>query len=74
MEVRTMLTMLAQYGGGGSGGNGGGGISYGPGFWIVVAIAAVALVGLVAWLMSRRRGRAGHEMRDHASDRTDRAA
>ena len=68
-----MLTMLAQYGGGGSGGSGGG-VSYGPVFWIVVAIVAVVLVGLVAWLMSRRRGRAGYETRDHTSDRTNRAA
>jgi hypothetical protein len=46
--------LLASYGGGGSS-SAGGAISYGPVFWIVVVIVAIALVSLVAWFISRRR-------------------
>lgn len=65
--------MLAQYGGGSSGG---GGLSYGPVFWIVVAVVAVAIIGLVTWAIRRMRAKrtTAGEPAQAETDRTDRAA
>ena len=47
---------LLGYGGGGSSSSGGG-ISYGPVFWVVVAIVAVAVLVTVGWVLRRRKAR-----------------
>jgi hypothetical protein len=50
-------SILAQYGGGGSGSSGGGG--YSTGYWIVVGVVALVVIGVAAWILSRMRARRG---------------
>ena len=47
-----LASILAQYGGGG--GDGGGGSS--AGYWVIVAIGVVLVVGALAWAVARARG------------------
>jgi hypothetical protein len=62
----SLATLLAQgYGGGGKSGSSGGGsgrsyggsISYGPGFWAIVAVVSVGLIIPATWLVRRYRSR-----------------
>jgi hypothetical protein len=73
-----MLAMLAQYGDSGGSGGGGGGATYGPVFWLILAVAALVLLVLGTWAFlawTRRPGRSVPADRHaHASDRMDRAA
>jgi hypothetical protein len=51
-----LMTLLAQYGGGG-GQKGGGGSGYSAGYWVLVAVIGIAVIGGIAWLVSRARRR-----------------
>ena len=70
-----LWSLLAQYGGGGSGGGYGGGGGSSTGYWIIVGIIAVALVGAFVWVVKRTLGRrtTGGAARSEPH-RTDRAA
>ena len=70
-----LWSLLAQYGGGGSGGGYGGGGGSSTGYWIIVGIIAVALVGAFVWVVRRMLGRrtTGGAARSE-SHGTDRAA
>ena len=81
MFLASIWNLLASYGGGGTSGGGGGtggyggGGGYSAGYWVVVALIAVAvialIVGLVWWFRSRRAP--GREAQP-GTNRTDRAA
>jgi hypothetical protein len=61
MMLGALWTFLAQYGGGGNGSStgGGGGGGYSLGYWIVVAVIAVAVIGLAVWVARWMRTRRG---------------
>jgi hypothetical protein len=74
MTLGVLWSFLAQYGGGGNGGgNAGGGGGYSALYWVVVA--AVVLVAVGVWVLTRvwARRRTGATPQP-SSDRTDRAA
>ncbi len=65
--------MLAAYGNPG-GPTGGGGISYGPAFWVIVAVIAVVVLALVVLGMKRSRAKRSRSpsglTRQDTTDRT----
>ena len=53
MFLASIWTLLAGYGGGGGAGGGG----YSAGYWIMIAVVAVVVIGLIGWGISRLRSR-----------------
>ena len=73
MTLATLWGILGQYGGGGNSGTGGGG-GYSALYWVIVAIVAVAILGAVAWAVSRFRARRRASSPATESRKLDRAA
>jgi hypothetical protein len=66
--------MLAAYGNSG-GSTGDGGISYGPVFWVIVAVVAVVVLALAVWGTRRAKAKRSRSLFGSThQNATDRAA
>jgi hypothetical protein len=75
MLLASLWTLLGQYGGDGGTSGGGGGGGYGVGYWIIVAVVALAVIGLAVWAFRRFRSRRPSGQPAHSDvNRPDRAA